>query len=187
MLEKNITEAKAYIDSIDFSKIIYKLVNYHGWLENDAIQTCSQYRRFLFLNKKFNDKHGQLPPSEDIDEFWHSHILDTQAYVKDCQAIYGKYMHHYPYFGIGVDGTNEDDLNNAFEITQKLYLQEYGEVITATKSHYPGFIYNLLILSQKIRKFFSTKYKIFTLPEKLKESHLIKHRPDYKNERLISN
>lgn len=35
-----------------------------------------------------------------IDILWHYHILDTERYERDCNAIYGKMLHHYPYFGM---------------------------------------------------------------------------------------
>lgn len=147
---QTLEEVKIYINSIDFTQTIDKLVKYNGWLRSDAIQTCEQYRKFLLLNKKYRDQHAELPPSEDIDEFWHSHILDTEAYVRDCQQIFGKYMHHYPYFGID-DKSDLNDLNNAFENTKKLYLKEFGEEIIATRSQFPAAVYYVL---KKIEKFY---------------------------------
>lgn len=139
----SLEEAKKYIDAIDFSQMIDKLIHESGWLKEDVEQTCSQYRNFLFLNKKYHAEVGVLPPSEDIDEFWHSHILDTHAYIRDCEAIFGNYMHHYPYFGID-DKSDMTTLNNAFEITKKLYLKEFGEPILPTRSKYPTVIYFIL-------------------------------------------
>lgn len=136
-------EAKEYIYSIDFSKIIDKLVKFNGWLKKDAGETCKLYRNFLFLNKKYEHQYSPLPPSEDIDEFWHNHILDTEKYALDCQAIFGKFFHHYPYLGID-ERTNLQDLSRAFEITQHLYLLEFGERIQATKSRFPKSIYFLI-------------------------------------------
>lgn len=123
-----INDAKAYIDAIDFSMIIKKMVEHQGWLQEEAEIVSNLYRNFLFLNKKYGDIHSALPPSEDIDEFWHNHILDTKNYRKDCEAIFGIYFDHYPYFGI--DGrTNFNNLESAFETTQKLHIKEYGEPI----------------------------------------------------------
>ena len=42
----------------------------------------------------------RIVPTLTIDEFWHAHILDTRAYMADCKALFGKYMHHYPYSGL---------------------------------------------------------------------------------------
>lgn len=130
----NLEQAKIYIYSIDFSKIITKLVDHHGWLKEDAINIAQLYRNFLFLNKKYRHEFGQLPPSEEIDEFWHQHILDTENYHRSCKAIFGDYFHHYPY--LGIDGkTNLNDLNNAFKTTQMLHLKEFGEYIYKVKKN----------------------------------------------------
>jgi hypothetical protein len=62
-----------------------------------------------------------------MDEFWHMHILDTKAYRKDCEAIFGHYLDHYPYLGID-ENTNLDDLGNAFQKTQELFALEFGGI-----------------------------------------------------------
>lgn len=117
-------EAKAYIYSIDFSRIINKMVQHQGWLRSDAEKVCEMYRNFMFLRKKYGKTH-QLPPSEDMDEFWHVHILDTKKYRKDCDAIYGEYIDHYPYFGID-EVTDFEDLGQAFVTMQELYAKEFN-------------------------------------------------------------
>ena len=120
-------EAKHYIYSIDFSNILNKMVNHQGWLRKDAEKVCEMYRNFLYLQKKYKGQN-QLPPSEEMDEFWHQHILDTKQYRKDCQAIFGEYLDHYPYFGIDATSTFSD-LESAFEKMQELYMEEFGERI----------------------------------------------------------
>lgn len=163
----DLNEIKKYIDSIDFTQVIDKMVNYNGWMKEDAEKTCLQYRRFLYLNRKYCFKKVEaLPPSEDIDEFWHSHILDTKAYMKDCQAIFGQYLHHYPYFGID-DKSDKGALYLAFEKTKALYFQEFGEAIVATRSKFPFFIYFLL------KKIFERQDK------KTREKYKIRGRPEY--------
>lgn len=115
----------------DFSMIINKMVKHLGWKQKEAEAACSLYRNFLFLHKKYGHEHS-LPPSEEIDEFWHNHILDTKKYRQDCQVIFGRYLDHYPYFGI--DGkTNLTDLNHAFETTQQFHQQEFGYRIERIK------------------------------------------------------
>ncbi len=59
---------------------------------------------------------------------WHAHILDTMAYHKDCQYLFGRYIHHYPYFGVRSEEDREN-LEKAYSNTQKLYLIEFGEEI----------------------------------------------------------
>jgi hypothetical protein len=134
----SVEEAKKYIYSIDFSMVIDKMVEHNGWFRDDALETCEFYRNYLFLIKKYDNM--SLPPSEDIDEMWHNHILDTNKYIEDCKNIFGTYLHHYPYFGIDKK-TNLNDLDNAFKNTQDLHYQEFKKYITPTRSRFPKMIY----------------------------------------------
>lgn len=136
-------QAKTYINNIDFSMIINKMVNRDDWLEDEVQAVCKMYRNYLFLQKKYKDKF-ELPPSEEIDEFWHQHILDTQKYHADCEAIFGKYLHHYPYFGAD-ERTDLKYLNNAFETTQELYEKEFGERIKNVRKSWLSYLLHLLI------------------------------------------
>lgn len=120
----NVEQATQYILAMDFTPIVNKLVNHMGWSKSHAIETCTMYRRFLILHKKYGHTHT-LPPSEDIDEFWHMHILDTKRYRVDCETIFGYYLEHYPYLGID-EKTNFEDLERAFHKTQELYAHEFG-------------------------------------------------------------
>ena len=120
--------AKSYIDAIDFSNVINKMHAKDKWKKKDLEKICHYYRNFLFLKKKYQQEGNPLPPSEEIDEFWHNHILDTQQYHKDCEVIFGNYLHHYPYFGIDGKST-EADAQKAFDAMQQLYEKEFGEKI----------------------------------------------------------
>ena len=31
------------------------------------------------------------------------HILDTRAYSRDCEFLFGRFLHHFPYFGMRGD------------------------------------------------------------------------------------
>ena len=47
----------------------------------------------------------EMAPLEDVDTFWHYHILDTMKYARDCEQVFGYFLHHYPYLGMeGEDG-----------------------------------------------------------------------------------
>ena len=137
-------EAKKIIHSKNFNEILNKMVLFDGWIKEDANKTCEMYKNYIFLKKKyFHIK--TIVPSEDIDEFWHYHILSTQDYQLFSDMIFGKenFLHHYPYFGI--DGvTNLKDLGQAFDATQELYFKEFGSYIVPTRSKFPKLIYSLL-------------------------------------------
>lgn len=82
-----------------------------------------EYRRFLALKVMHPDT--ALVPSKQVDAIWHAHILDTRAYREDCQAMFGRFMDHYPYFGIN----GEEDykmLQEAFSETIDLYEAQFG-------------------------------------------------------------
>ena len=130
--EPTLADAKSYIYSVDFSQVIDRLKLTEGWSDDAAITTCQLYRNFLYLNKKYSD-HGMLPPSEDIDEFWHAHLLDTKKYILDCQHIFGKYFHHYPYLVLDKQFTYHE-LQATFEMTQQLHEKEFGSLIYESRS-----------------------------------------------------
>ena len=125
MATPTLSEAKAYIDHLDLSLIVKKLAMRSDWSLGDAEICSTLYKNYLYLIKKYD---GHLPPSKEIDEFWHQHILDTQKYHEDCEHIFGRYLHHYPYYGID-EKTNQDDLNKAFDRTQECYFAEFGEYL----------------------------------------------------------
>jgi len=130
----SLERSRKYIYSMDLSQIIDKMVSHQKWRREEAESVSVFYRNFLFLNLKYADK-APLPPSDDIDEFWHNHILDTEKYHSDSQAIFGKYFHHYPY--LGIDGkTTMHDLVQFFNETQQLHYQEFGEHIYAIKRNF---------------------------------------------------
>lgn len=126
MRAPSLEESQAYIYSLDLTMIVNKMRLHQGWLKKEAETLAKVYKNYLLLNRKYLDQYGQLPPSEELDEFWHNHILDTEKYRQDCNKIFGKYFDHYPYFGIDEKSTMKD-LSQAFERMQQLYKNEFGE------------------------------------------------------------
>jgi hypothetical protein len=55
-------------------------------------------------------------------------MLDTRAYIRDTQVIFGYYLHHFPYFGMR-DDRDKHELQVAFAEMEDLYRREYGEEI----------------------------------------------------------
>lgn len=133
-IKPSIDAAKAYIYSMNLSMIIEKMV-FQGWLERDAITISKLYKNFLWLQRKYGQKHD-IVPTEEIDEFWHNHILDTRKYKEDCQKIFGFYLDHYPYFGID-EKSDMGDLYAAFDNTLALYKEEFGDNAFASKIRTP--------------------------------------------------
>jgi len=152
--EQYLEEAKKYIYSINFDRVINKMVS-DGWIRSDVLNTCDMFRKFLFLKKKY-PAFKNLVPSKDVDEFWHNSILDTHLYWSICDGLFPRdkdknsdinYLHHYPYFGLDDSGKKDPAiLGEAFAATQALYAKEFGEkeIMVPTRSKFPSGVYWLL-------------------------------------------
>jgi hypothetical protein len=115
------------IESLDFSMLKLKLQDKEegqGWTPGLCDDAEYQYKRFLALKRLFPDK--DIVPNGAIDKFWHQHILDTAQYAKDCDVVFGYFMHHFPYFGMN-GSQDAQNLTDAFEETKDLYYQHFGE------------------------------------------------------------
>ena len=112
------------IGAIDFSRLRHKIMKEEKWSEEKCINAESQYKKWLTIKKE--NPNVDIVPSKFIDEFWHYHILDTRSYAYDCNNVFGYFLHHYPYFGIYGE-EDEQNLNDAFVETCKLYEERFGE------------------------------------------------------------
>jgi hypothetical protein len=127
----------AVIDQLDFFDIVDKMSDEKYflpyWDKAEAWVCCQKYKNYLKLQCKvkcFNQQFADYPPlvpSEEVDEFWHNHILDTKKYFKDCELFFGEYLHHDPSFGRSDNPETKKKLIDAFDKTQELYLEEFGE------------------------------------------------------------
>lgn len=88
------------------------------WHNLDKIEV--EYRQFLYLIAK-NPGQTVVPWSEAMDDFWHEHILDTAKYEKDCNEIFGRYIHHNPHLSVG-----SRPQVVAFAQTKKMYKDAFG-------------------------------------------------------------
>lgn len=122
--EKRLAEAISLVNQLDFTDQNTTLISYHGWEADKVIETEAIYRKWLVLHKLY-DQDVELAPNKQLDDYWHFHILDTRKYIKDCELVFGEYLHHYPYFGLS-DAQAAQDLENAFQRTQDLFLKHFG-------------------------------------------------------------
>ena len=119
-------EAQKIIYSLNLDPIIYRLSHVYKWSRKDAREAVEQYRNYIFLRKKYFPQ--DFPPSQDIDEVWHAHILHTKDYINFCQQVFGSYFHHNP--------GSEDTAVFAEQFereTQELYNKEFGDYIYAIR------------------------------------------------------
>jgi len=77
----------------------------------------SEYRQFLYL-LAINPGKTVVPWSQELDDFWHLHILDTGKYAADCGKLFGKFIHHNPNLPKGTDAT-------AFNETKEMYKEAF--------------------------------------------------------------
>lgn len=83
-----------------------------------------EYRKFLAL--QLMHPEAVIVPCEIVDEMWHRHILDTAAYRRDCARIFGRFLDHYPYFGMRNE-VEAQELIDAYVGTLDLYRDAFGE------------------------------------------------------------
>lgn len=131
--EPSLEQAAHHIENLDLTKIQKKLcaggkLIARRWTPAECEIAIQYYKNFLLINKKYLKTHPIIPPSIEIDEIWHQHILDTHQYTDDCQKIFGAYFHHFPEFG-SRDDQDAHNLDIAFEVTQQLHFKEFGSHI----------------------------------------------------------
>lgn len=89
----------ADIAALDLDAIAYKVCVDEDFDLTEVDRAIVNYRAFLQVIRNGTDGFVAFPTKE-IDIIWHHHILDTQKYHVDCDRIFGRYLHHFPYSGI---------------------------------------------------------------------------------------
>ncbi len=121
-------QAKRLIEEVDLGPVVERLVKIDKWNREDAIKASKQYRNYLFLRKKYPNE--KLPPSKEIDDVWHAHVLHTRDYRHFCKQVFAhcedQYLDHDPHLS---EAGNIAFLEQLFENTQELYLKEFGHYI----------------------------------------------------------
>lgn len=119
----------AAFEALDLAPIKMKLMHVEsgeGWSERRATAVEAEYRRFLFLTHAYPQE--MVSPTVDVDVFWHYHILDTMKYARDCQTLFGEFLHHYPYVGMG-EGADDGECTQAGERMREMYETQFGAVV----------------------------------------------------------
>lgn len=117
---------KAKVDMLDLEPIAFKLVypeDGQGWTPEKAYRLIELYRCFLVLNEIY--PNISIVPSKEIDKVWHAHILDTAKYREDCQRVFGRFVDHFPYFGL----RGEEDAKNlqtTYQASRALFIEHFG-------------------------------------------------------------
>lgn len=94
------------------------------WDEDRVARALQEYRQFLALMLWY--PNAVLVPSEDIDDVWHTHVLNTARYQADCEAIFGCFQHHFPTFGASEE-VQDAHMQDRDE-TGQLFVEAFGEI-----------------------------------------------------------
>ncbi|MEM7717431.1 MAG: hypothetical protein AAF349_28460 [Cyanobacteria bacterium P01_A01_bin.68] len=113
------------LTQLDLQPIAYNLIhsNEEKWNIQKTNQAISAYLMFLLLIYLY--PNSQLVPNQEIDRVWHYHILDTMKYAEDCEMLFGRFIHHFPYFGQR-GKIDRESLQKAFEQTQVIFEEHFG-------------------------------------------------------------
>lgn len=115
--------ARVKIKNLDLEPIKFKLVKESGWTIEQADRVAALYKGFLTLHVLYpDDTHV---PTHEIDDMWHAHILDTAKYMDDCAAIFGYYLHHFPYLGLRGE-SDEKSWQDSFAATRQRFVEICG-------------------------------------------------------------
>lgn len=131
VLDRPVTDTEAALqrleDLLDLGNVRMKLADTDegAGLAIDEIDLMEEeYRKFLAL--QLLHPGADIVPCEIVDEMWHRHILDTAAYREDCDAIFGQFLDHFPYFGMRGEA-DAKALNDAYAETLERYRAAFGE------------------------------------------------------------
>jgi hypothetical protein len=114
------------LQELDLEPIAYQLMHPDsgmGWTRSQTSQAIVRYLMFLYLVYLYPNR--QIIPTREIDKVWHYHILDTSKYAEDCQMLFGRFIHHFPYLGLR-DEVDRQNLHMAFQETQVLFEEHFG-------------------------------------------------------------
>src|SRR6266571_7224979 len=120
----------AAIQALDLETVKIRVmdpVRGEGWTREYADSIEVAYKTYLTMLAKYPDDAEDILLSEDVDEFWHTHILQTIKYSEDCQTVFGKYLHHNPHVG-ELTPADVDRRVAMAEKTRRLYQQEFGSM-----------------------------------------------------------
>lgn len=134
MSVEDLVSAKELIYSVDLSGVLKRLIFIEGWKPKHAKLAIQQYRNYLFLKRKYRSqyKEDELPPSYEVDEVWHAHILHTRDYIHFCNQVFNEYLHHSPHHGQD-QNLSLKQLADLFAETQRVYVKEFGDYICSIK------------------------------------------------------
>src|SRR6267154_76104 len=128
LTNRPVEQVIAAINALDLESVKVRLMDPElgeGWTGEYADGIEQGYRNYLTMLAKYQDHAEDILLSKDVDEFWHTHILQTIKYTEDCDAVFGKYLHHAPHVG-EVTSADKEKRTALAEKTRHLYQREFG-------------------------------------------------------------
>ena len=94
------SERLIYLKNLDFGRFVEKstspiMKGGYDWDLEIACYAENLYKKWLYLLMKYGIDSIEIVALQDL--FWHLHILDTNNYRKDCEVLFGRYLHHDPF------------------------------------------------------------------------------------------
>ncbi|CAN5923674.1 hypothetical protein BH11PSE3_BH11PSE3_45990 [soil metagenome] len=123
----SVEDAEAMVASLDLAAVKRKVIEDEGWSDKIADYAELRYRRFLCMHL-LNPRLPLVPPP-DIDAVWHQHILFTREYTRDCDRLFGLYLHHNPASGAAGEA---EMMERGAMAAAKFYADTFGENYFAT-------------------------------------------------------
>jgi hypothetical protein len=123
-------EVIAAIQALDLESVKSRVMDAElgeGWSRAYADSIEAAYKTYLTMLVKYPEDAEDILLSKDVDEFWHTHILQTRKYREDCERTFGNFLHHEPHVG---EVTPADLRKRALqaEKTSSIYQREFGTI-----------------------------------------------------------
>src|SRR6185312_12171046 len=106
------------MSQINLSPVVNYLVRNHTFSNDYCMTVLFEYKRFMSLKSQY----PFMSPSDNIDKFWHAHLLYTQLYYDYCMTNFHRLIHHDPDMAIDQKARQVRITN-----TLKQYEKDYGK------------------------------------------------------------
>ncbi|HYC44594.1 MAG TPA: hypothetical protein VED01_03820 [Burkholderiales bacterium] len=126
-------EVIAAINALDLESVKARMMDAElgeGWTREYADSIEAAYKTYLTMLAKYPEHAEDIMLAKDVDEFWHTHILQTMKYADDCQNVFGAFLHHNPHVGPRDDAVFAERAAKAEE-TRRLYEREFQNAASA--------------------------------------------------------
>ena len=127
LTSKPTEEVIAAIQALDLETVKTRLMDAElgeGWTREYADSIETAYKTYLTMLAKHPEHAEDIMLAKDVDEFWHTHILQTLKYADDCQKVFGAFLHHDPHIGPRTAADLEKRTTKT-EQTRLLYEREF--------------------------------------------------------------